>query len=243
MLYDLKAVRDNVRNRDGNRVFYLGSGDQLMSEARDWLQKERIAILPASQAKPEGYHILSGGYTTEKPEHMTHLHGNVLVPKTHPRIAFRGAVDRLEGELLMAVSLSQGELREKLGQVLQLTRNLIRWDVMEEPVPEGKLWGLTEREIHDRSHFPQKYYNQPHFMPTGEESRLLLQLNLARCAARNAELQAVRAFTDREGIPTRPELLRELNRLSSAIYVLMIECKIQEQEGTHGTGSHRKGGL
>ena len=31
MLYNEEAVRANIRNRDGKRVFYLGKGDQLTS--------------------------------------------------------------------------------------------------------------------------------------------------------------------------------------------------------------------
>ena len=95
MLYDLEAVKANIRNRDGKRVFYLGSGHQLTSQARDYLTRERIEILPAKLAKPERYRLLSGGFTEEKPEHLTHLYGDVLVRKTHPRIAFRGAMDTL----------------------------------------------------------------------------------------------------------------------------------------------------
>ena len=61
MLYSEEAVRANIRNRDGKRVFYLGKGDQLTSSARDFLSRERIEILPAEQAKPQRYRLLSGG--------------------------------------------------------------------------------------------------------------------------------------------------------------------------------------
>ena len=101
MLYSEEAVRANIRNRDGKRVFYLGKGDQLTSSARDWLSRERIEILPAEQARPQRYRLLSGGYVEEKPEHMTHLNGDVLVPKNHPRIVFRGKMDTLESELIL----------------------------------------------------------------------------------------------------------------------------------------------
>ena len=90
MLFGEKEVRENIRNREGKRVFYLGKGDQLTSGARDYLTGQRIEILPAEQAKQERYALLGGGYLEEKPEHMTHLNAQVLVPKTHPRIAFRG---------------------------------------------------------------------------------------------------------------------------------------------------------
>ena len=93
MLYSEEAVRANLRNRDGKRVFYLGKGDQLTSAARDWLNRERIPILSPEQAKKEHYRLLSGGTVTEKPEHMTHLNSEVLVSKDHPRIVFRGKID------------------------------------------------------------------------------------------------------------------------------------------------------
>ena len=81
MLYTEEMVRQNLRNREGKRVFYLGKGDTLTPGARDWLARERIAILPAEQAKPAVYRLLSGAVLTEKPEHMTHLHSDVLVQK------------------------------------------------------------------------------------------------------------------------------------------------------------------
>ena len=101
MLYTAQQVRDNIRNKDGKRVFYLGKGDSLTSEARDYLNRERIEILPGEKARPEEYRALSGGYFREKPEDMTHLNGDTLVEKTHPRILFRGAVDTLEAEILL----------------------------------------------------------------------------------------------------------------------------------------------
>ena len=67
MLYSEEAVRANIRNRDGKRVFYLGKGDQLTSSARDFLSRERIEILPAEQARPQRYRLLNGGYAEEKP--------------------------------------------------------------------------------------------------------------------------------------------------------------------------------
>ena len=225
MLYTLEAARANIRNREGKRVFYLGKGDQLTSEARDFLTRERISVLPAEQAKPEHYQLLSGGVLSEKPEHMTHLQGNVLVPKTHPRIVFRGAIDTLEAELLLAQIVLCKPYDDLVGEVLDFTRRLIRCDVLSEPVPEGKLCGLTEGELRRRSHFPQEFYGQPHFMPAASDGEPLLRLNRARCAARGAELAAVAAFSDREGSPTRPDILKALNRLSSMLYILMIRLK------------------
>lgn len=54
---------------------------------------------------------------------MTHLRGNVLVFKDHPRIAFRGYIDLLEAEITLAQQAAAqegyrtlcGELEEVLG--------------------------------------------------------------------------------------------------------------------------------
>lgn len=222
MLYTKQAVQDNLRNRDGKRVFYLGKGDQLTSDARDFLSRERIPILPAEQAKKERHALLGGGFVEEKPEHMTHLNGDVLVPKTHPRIRFRGTMDTLEAEIL----LCQAELSmDALGEVLALARNILRWDVLEEPVKEESLLGLSQQELRQRSHRPQDFYGQPHFMPQATDGIRVLRLNKVRCAARAAELAAAEAFCDRDGQVTRPDILRALNRMSSAIYILMIQEK------------------
>ena len=224
MLLNETAVRDNVRNRDGKRVFYLAKGDQLTSGARDFLSRERIEILSAEQARPERYRLLNGGYLEEKPEHMTHLNGEILVSKTHPRIAFRGKLDTLEAELILC-QLAGEHLITPVGEILALTRKLIRCDVLEEPVQSEKLCGLTEEEQRRRSHFPQEYYGQPHFMPSVSDGEVIARLNRARCAAREAELAAVAAFCDREGNPARVDILRALNRMSSMLYILMIQEK------------------
>ena len=59
-------------------------------------------------------------------------------------------------------------------------------------------------------------------MPSATDGELLLQVNRARCLARSAELHAVAAF------PTgRDDLLRAFNRLSSFLYLIMIQLKAE----------------
>lgn len=224
MLWDEQAVRANIRNRDGKRVYYLGKGDQLTSTARDFLRRERIEILPGSQARPERYRLLSGGYVEEKPEHMTHLNGEVLVPKTYPRIRFRGKMDTLEAELILCQRIP-GAPEGALGEILDLSRKILRCDVLEEPLQQDTLCGLTQDEQRERSHMPQDYYGQPHFMPQASDGPVIAGMNRARCFAREAELAAVEAFSDREGNLLREDIPKALNRMSSMLYLLMIQEK------------------
>jgi ethanolamine utilization cobalamin adenosyltransferase len=218
MLLPLEAVRDNIRNRDGKRVFYMAKGDLLTSDARDFLTRERIEILPAETARPERYKLLNGGYVEEKPEHMTHLHGDVLVEKTHPRILFRGAVDTLEAEILLC-QLAIPALRTELQEVLQLARELLRSEVLEQPFEEATLGGMDAKTLREHSHRPQDFYGQMHFMPSASDTEAVLRLNRLRTLVRATELKAVAA------LPERTDILRAFNRMSSYLYILMIREK------------------
>jgi ethanolamine utilization cobalamin adenosyltransferase len=204
MLYTEEAVRANIRNRNGKRVFFLGTKDTLTPGARDLLRRERIEIRSADEAAIREYRLLNGAVLTEKPEQMTHLHGDILVPKTHPRIAFRGAIDTLEAELLCCQSAMDKPFSDQIDEILALARNLIRCEVMSEPVKLDRLCGLTAAELRSRSHRPQDYYGQPHFMPCAADGQAVLLLNRCRCAVRAAELSAAHAFTDADGNCTGP---------------------------------------
>lgn len=226
MLYDEAAVRANIRNREGKRVFFLGKRDTITPSARDWLRAQRIEIRPAEQARITEYALPDGGTTEEKPEHMTHLRGNFLVPKTSAIIAFRGAMDTLQAEILLAQLSVAPEIGRKLEEILTLARNILRWEVMQEPAHCDTLCGLTLQQQRLHSHFPQEHYGIAHFMPSVLDGAGLLQLNRARCAARSAELAAARAFCSQDGCQ-RTDILMLLNRMSSMLYILMIEEKVK----------------
>ena len=228
-LYTEEAVRASLRNRDGRRVFYLGPRDRLTDAARDYLKAQNIPVLPAAEAKPQAYRTLFGALLTEKPEHMTHLDAQTLVPKDHPQIVFRGKIDSLEGVILLAqfqtAEAGFSRLCRELGEVLDYIRKIIRCDVLGEALPPPELCGLTADELRAQSHDPQKYYNQPHFMPAYTDGQPLLSLNRVRTSLREAELACYGAFRDREGLPTREDLVLGLNRLSSLLWILMIRVK------------------
>ena len=221
MLYTLEAVKANIRNREGRRVFILAEKDRITPEARDYLTREKIPILPPSEAKPQRWKLLTGGYLEEKPEAMTHLNGDTLVEKTHPRIAFRGGLDALEAELLLC-ALEIPRLQRELEEILELTRKILQAEVLEQPLETGKLLNLTEEELRRHSHFPQDYYAQPHFMPAVADGRSILHLNRLRCVVRQAERLAVAA------LPERQDILRAMNRMSSAVYLLMLREKAKQ---------------
>ena len=219
MLYTEEAVKANIRSREGKRVFFLGKNDNLTSAARDYLSRERIEIRPAQSARPERFPLLGGGYCEEKPEHMTQLEGNILVPKTHPRITFRGKLDTLQAQAIL-LALEEPELKEPLTEILEFLRRMLRCEVLGEPFSFGTLFGMPEDKLRRISQLPQKYLGTPHFMPGPEDGKTIARLNVFRTQVREAELLAAAAFPS-----GREDILRGLNRLSSAVYILMLKQK------------------
>ncbi len=220
MLYTEQAVKDNIRHREGKRVFYLGPEDRLTPAARSYLRLEHISLVETEETgRPEPL--------PKKPEHMTHLNAETLVEKDHPRIALRGMVDALEAELLLCLQAAapERELTDALTEILNAVRKAMRCEVLGEPMPEVKLLGLSAAELRERSHHPEKYYGQPHFMPQPEDDRLLLLLNRLRTLIRQCELAAYRAFPMGKGTQEREDLLLFWNRLSSLLWILMIQRK------------------
>lgn len=228
MVYTEENVRACVRNRDGRRVFPLGADDRLTPAARDWLRSENIPVVPTLSGS---YTTLFGGEFADKPEEMTHLCGNILVPKTHPRIAFRGLLDALEAEILLCQLAAGEELRRQLQEMLDFVRSLIRADVLSEPVKETALCGMDEATLREHSHHPEKYYGQPHFLPDSSDGAALLHLNRLRTLVRQAELACCHAFADADGRCTRRDLVQALNRLSSLCWILMIRLRAAARQG------------
>ncbi|MCI8594964.1 MAG: ATP-binding protein [Oscillospiraceae bacterium] len=164
-----------------------------------------------------------------KPEHMTHLKGSVLVRKDHPRIVFRGYIDLLEAELLLAqkTALREGyrEPAATLGESLDFVRSLIRCDVLGEKKENWTLGGYTPDELREKSHYPEKYFGQPHFMACAEDSETLLAVNHVRAVVRQTELKAYAAFKEFDGTMSREDIQTALNRLSSLMWIIMIRLK------------------
>lgn len=163
-----------------------------------------------------------------KPEHMTNLRGADLVPKIHPMIAFRGQLDTFEAmllELVIDVEISGfKELAGDLNELLDYSRNIMRAEVIQEPLPPMVICGWDSDEIRERSHYPNKFYNVNHFTPQAHHGKIMAQLNRLRAKSREMELAAEHAFYNPEtGQTERDDILKAVNRFSSLIYVFMLQ--------------------
>ena len=170
----------------------------------------------------------------QKPEHMTHLDHKTLVPKDHPRILFRGMIDLLEAEILVcqrhAVQGGHVQLTMDLQEMLEFVRGLIPCDVLGRPVGEIHLCGCSADELRERSHYPDKYYGQPHFMASVADDPAILYVNRLRTVVRRAELAGYAAFKNYDGTVKRPDIILAMNRLSSLCWIMMIKLKAGKYE-------------
>ncbi|MEK6264992.1 MAG: cobalamin adenosyltransferase [Clostridium sp.] len=236
-------LRKQLKNTD-IKEFEVVKGVIVTPSAKQYLQDKNIKLLIVDKlgAKKQGefisekedegkimpkYKCHKGGYLEEKPEHMTQLYGNKLVPKDHRRIEFRGRLDSLqskilETEILASKLQNEGVVRD-LEEILNFVRNILRAEVLEEKLPEFSLLGMSENDLREMSHNPKKYFNMEHFMPSYKMGEIVVALNSIRSNTREVEVCGLKAFKDIDGEITRNDIMKYLNRLSSCLYIMMFK--------------------
>ncbi|PKM66513.1 MAG: cobalamin adenosyltransferase [Firmicutes bacterium HGW-Firmicutes-2] len=197
-----------VFEKDAQPDTHLGNKNK---EVIEKIEEDDRKILPKYVAKD------TGGFFEKKPEDMTQLYGNELVLKNHPSILFRGKVDSLQSKILeiqvMADRHKSEKLIQELQEVLQYVRNLLRAEVIKEETEEICLFGLLEDEIRQMSHNPKKHIGVAHILPDYRMGEILIGLNAIRSGVREVELSSIPL--------DRKDITKSLNRLSSAVYVMM----------------------
>ncbi len=205
----------------------------------------KVHPLKSNNIRPENGCLLCGSEVEVKPALMTHLNDKLLVPKTHPRIELRGKLDScisycviVQTQLQDCPALLQGfmaDIRSYLGHILQA-------EVTERELGLPELGDFSASSIHQWSHQPLKYLDHDHMLPDVAYGPLVAQLNFLRALVRELELISSRVFLDASMQLSRPDIIAGLNRLSSAVYVVMIliwQCQNGNQsileELHHGT--------
>ncbi len=195
-----------------------------------------VSPIPETDGNVTGYvDISTGERISEKPEYMTHLRGNLLISKDHPRIALRGMFDSLEAKIMEVQTAASEDgqcgLAEALDETLQFVRRILSAEVRDASLEDMKLLGMDADRLRYESHHIKDIYGISHPLPDYRMGRLCVALNSLRTFVRETELAAVRAFC-RNGICEREDIIQALNRLSSFIYILF--CR---QYTGHGSGT------
>jgi len=223
------------------------AGTALTPLAREYANEHDLHISEFVAGSAEGTPANLAG--VEKPEHMTHLDGSTLVPKTHPRIFLRGKLDSLQALLLqtrlLAEERGRGEAARALGEVYALAQRVLAAEVKGGPLGPFTLLGLDSAGLRAASHDPKGFAGlETHPVPHAGMGGLCLALNFLRTQVRETELAAAWAFCGGSPRPAatpsrerllreppsegglnveRPDLLEALNRMSSAVYLLFLK--------------------
>lgn len=187
-------------------------------------QPQPVHGLTSSDTHPQACCELCRQPVAKKPDTLTHLTADKMVAKSSPRLAFRAALD---STIALAVWL-QIELAEPwqpwLADIRSRLGNIMRADAMDEPLAPQSIVGLNEDDLHRLSHQPLRYLDHDHLVPEASHGRESALLNLLRTKVRETETIAAQVFITRGFDVLRPDILQALNRLSSAVYVMMILC-------------------
>lgn len=225
--------------RERGTIWEVEEGTILTPSAKDFLREHGITLqftragqtpkamtrvpIPVRNGRAVYVDAATGEELAEKGETMTHLRGNLLVPKTHPRIEFRGRLDSLMAGILevqvTAEEAGEQTIAEDLEELLGAAREILAAEVKEQPLPQMRLLGMDSGGIRHCSHHVKKTLGIDHPVPRRDMGRLCVELNRLRTQARETELPAARAFSNGTSF-CRTDIIEGLNRMSSCIYII-----------------------
>lgn len=204
--------------------FIREHGITLCRNERNTSETMTRTAIPMENGKPVYQDAQTGRETTCKGEGMTHLRGNLLVPKTHPQIAFRGQLDSLMAMIMQVQIVAQEQGQNKivsdLNELLEFCHKILAAEVKDEPLAEVKMLGMDSEQIRCNSQQVKKVFGIDHPIPSYKMGKLCVELNRLRTQIREAELAAAQAFYC-GGAYSRPDIIEALNRMSSCVYILM----------------------
>ncbi|GAA4082134.1 ethanolamine utilization cob(I)yrinic acid a,c-diamide adenosyltransferase EutT [Zhongshania borealis] len=213
---------------DENRVF----AEQEAAEEID-AAVLRVNPLTGGNRRPLNNCVLCNNHVEQKTELLTLLDDKQLVPKTHPRIGLRGKLDTLIAHTIVVQTQFEPEkkhplLHQSLADLRSYMGKVLRSEVTEEPLLPISMGEMDAETLHAVSHQPLKYLGHDHLVPELSHGKNVALINLLRAVVREAELDAVRTFVNDSYLLTRGDIVQGLNRLSSALYVLMLMTFVSE---------------
>lgn len=231
------AARDVLNDRH-IRIRYTDEVGRVFVDADklDANVRQRVHPLTSNATREIAHCLLCQQQVSNKPEVLTHLDATTLVAKNDVRIAFRGRVDSaIAHAVLLQADWQENSIHATLQRMLADIRsalgNVLRSETLGEPMPPIAMGEFDEAQIHALSHEPLKHLGHDHIVPAIEHGMTVARLNLLRTAIREAELAGAQAFVDKDFSVDRGDVLQALNRLSSAVYVLILISWTHERSG------------
>lgn len=162
-------------------------------------------------------------------ESKTCLKKGIIIDKGDRVIAFRGEIDSLYAECIYACSVAEkgGFVFEGLAEISKVIGRIMRCEALCESTEFCGVFGYSGDELREVSQNPEKHLGMAHFWPDENASLSMAALNRLRAEVRGCEREAVRAYPECE--PWQISIIACLNRLSSAVYILMLKLNLEEK--------------
>lgn len=226
-------------SRDRSECYYVDDDVILTPAAMDFVREHGITLchreqkpskgmpmtqIPTRNGKPVFMDAETGRELDSKGECMTHLRGNLLVPKVHPQIELRGQLDSLMARIMevQLVAQEQGseQVASDLDELLCFARMILASEVKDTPLDAITMLGMDSEQLRYSSQHVKKVFGIDHPLPNYQMGKLCVGLNSLRTQVREVELCAARAFY-RGGSFSRPDIIEGLNRMSSCVYIIL----------------------
>ena len=224
---------------DSGRVFIPKAGQNATDAAlSDSLKQVHPLTTSDEWSVPDC--LLCQQKVEHKPDTLTHIDAHHLVSKNDPRLLFRGKLDSVIAQaVLTQIQLTQTpsdalapimpQLSRYMADVRSALGNVLKAEATGETMSAVALGNLSAAAIHKMSHHPLKYLGHDHLVPDEKQGMQVALLNLLRAQIREAELYAAQIYITRDFRVKRPDIMQALNRLSSAVYVLMLLTHLAHQ--------------
>ena len=224
---------------DSGRVFIPKAGQNATDAAlSDSLKQVHPLTTSDEWSVPDC--LLCQQKVEHKPDTLTHIDAHHLVSKNDPRLLFRGKLDSVIAQaVLTQIQLTQTpsdalapimpQLSRYMADVRSALGNVLKAEATGETMATVALGNLSAEAIHKMSHHPLKYLGHDHLVPDEKQGMQVALLNLLRAQIREAELYAAQIYITRDFRVKRPDIMQALNRLSSAVYVLMVLTHLAHQ--------------
>lgn len=186
-----------------------------------------VETAPATEPAPAAEQAAPAAEQASFPD-GTYLDANTVVSKSHPRIFLRGKLDTLISSTVLvqtsfdAYGKLPAVLRNGLSDINVWLWQILQAEVSGEAVPAQAMCGMNAEAIRLVSNDPMKYLGQGHIVPDVALGPNVALLNWLRAQIREVEVAYVQVGMNRE------DMLASINRLSSAVYVLMLLTVVAE---------------
>ena len=237
----LFLTEDDIRQRaipKGGELA-LSVAERLTPSATEYIREQRIRLVertsaqaaaPAPPPAPDVREKTAGSCakTEITGQGLTHLDAASMVAKTHPRIEARGKLDSLMAAAVLVQTLFDpkgklpGMLKECLAEIKEWVFQSLAAEVSGSILPPQSMGGMNTDVLRAVSRNPRQYLNTDHLMPDAALGSNVALLNWLRTQVRETELAAAKAAL------CRTDIQESLNRLSSAVYVLMLLTQLAE---------------